>query len=221
LLNLVIITNTEDNWIWNPGGEEGFSLKSTYVFLDHTLNLYQQLPSLLSFAFKFIWKCGVPSKVSAFAWQLLLERLPTRDNLRRRGVVSVEGVSCPLCLAEIESATNLFLHCRFAAGIWYDINRWLGVVSVLPPSVPLSYALLVGGGSNKRRRKCFSIIWLAYVWVLWKTRNDVVFNNVAVDVPTVVDRIHRLSWFWFLNNTAKDSCLLYEWVWSPTDCMML
>jgi hypothetical protein len=92
-------------------------------------------------------------------------------------------------------------------------------VSVLPPSVPLSYALFVSGGSNKRRRKCFSIVWLAYVWVLWKTRNDIVFNNVAVDVPAVVDRIQRLSWYWFLHNTAKDSCLLYEWVWSPTDCM--
>jgi hypothetical protein len=117
VLNLASITTTEDKSLWNPGGEEGFSVKSTYVFLDHILNPYQQLPSLLLFAFKFIWKCGVPSKVSAFAWQLLLDRLPTRDNLRRRGVVNVEGSRCPYCLAEVESATHLFLHCRLAAGI--------------------------------------------------------------------------------------------------------
>jgi hypothetical protein len=80
--------------------------------------------------------------------------------------------------------------------------------------------LLVGCGSNKRRRKCFSIVWLAFIWVLWKTRNDYVFSNVAVDVLAAVDRVQRLSWLWFMNNTAKESCLLYEWVWSPTDCMM-
>jgi hypothetical protein len=108
LLNLAIITNTEDNWLWIPRGAEGFSVKSTYVFLDHTLNTYQQPSSLLSFAFKFIWKCGVPSKVSAFAWQLLLDRLPTRENLRRRGVVSMKGSSCLLCLTVIESATHYF-----------------------------------------------------------------------------------------------------------------
>jgi hypothetical protein len=93
-------------------------------------------------------------------------------------------------------------------------------VLVLPPTVPLSYALVVGGGSNKRRRKCFSIVWLAYVWVLWTTRNEVIFKNGVADVPTAVDRIQRLSWYWFLHITAKDSCLLYEWVWSPTDCML-
>jgi hypothetical protein len=80
--------------------------------------------------------------------------------------------------------------------------------------------LLVGCGSNKRRRKCFSIVWLAFIWVLWKTRNDYVFSNVAVDVPAAVDRVQRLSWLWFMNNTAKDACLLYEWVWSPTVCKM-
>jgi hypothetical protein len=23
-----------------------------------------------------------------------------------------------------------------------------------------------------------------------------------------------------LNKVAKNSCLLYEWIWNPTDCMM-
>jgi hypothetical protein len=90
LLNLAIITNTEDNWLWIPRGAEGFSVKSTYVFLDHTLNTYQQPSSLLSFAFKFIWKCGVPSKVSAFAWQLLLGNFCLIDYLQGR-ILGVEG----------------------------------------------------------------------------------------------------------------------------------
>jgi hypothetical protein len=78
-----------------------------------------------------------------------------------------------------EMACHLFLHGRIAAGFWYAINRWFGVCSVIPPSLPLSYAILVGYGSNRKRRKGLSVIWLAFVWVLWRVRNDRVFNNVG------------------------------------------
>jgi hypothetical protein len=220
VLALATISFVDDRWVWNPGLEEGFSVKSTYVFLDHTINIRSPLSSLLSFAFNFIWKSGVPSKVCALAWQVLLDRAPTRDNLRRRGVVSMEGALCPLCNEEVETACHLFLHCRKTAMIWYDLYRWLGVVSVLSPSVPMSYAVMVGCGSNKKRRKGFSIIWLASLWVLWNARNDVVFNNALFDGPKVVDSIKRVSWQWFVNNTAKGPVLLYEWEWEPGDCML-
>ncbi|MCI18437.1 hypothetical protein A2U01_0039591 [Trifolium medium] len=33
------------------------------------------------FVFTKVWKCGAPSKVCAFSWQLLLNRIQTKDNL--------------------------------------------------------------------------------------------------------------------------------------------
>jgi hypothetical protein len=81
--------------------------------------------------------------------------------------------------------------------------------------------MMVGYGSNKKRRKGLAVIWLAFIWAIWKVRNDRVFNNVAVDVGVVVDLTQRLSWKWFLNSTARGSCLLYEWIWNPGDSMML
>jgi hypothetical protein len=47
-----------------------------------------------------------------------------------------------------------------------------------------------------------------------------VFNNVVFDASVVMDHIQRLSWNWFMNSTAKNTCLLYEWEWEPGDCMM-
>jgi hypothetical protein len=179
LLASINMSLEDDIWVYKRGLEGVFSVKSTHVFLDNLLNMQEPLPYLLTFALKFIWKSGVPSKVSAFSWQLLLDRVPTRDNLRRRGVINVENSLCPLCLEEVEMACHLFLHCRIAAGFWYAINRWFGVCSVIPPSLPLSYAILVGYGSNRKRRKGLSVIWLAFVWVLWRVRNDRVFNNVG------------------------------------------
>jgi hypothetical protein len=220
VLACVLITDDNDRWIWKPGSEGVHTVRSTYIFLDNLINNREPRSELVLFAFKFIWKSGVPSKVSALSWQLLLDKLPTRENLRRRNILNSDESRCVFCDLLVESASHLFLHCSFTEEVWYALTRWLGVVLVLPPSVPLSYAMFVGCGSNKKRRKGFSIIWLAFIWVLWKARNDRVFNNITVDASTVVDLVQRLSWQWFLNNTAKGPCLLYEWTWNPGDCML-
>jgi hypothetical protein len=151
---------------------------------------------------------------------LLLDRIPTKENLCRRGILHIDEALCTVCDSSIESSRHLILHCNFAAKIWYAVCNWLGVVTVLPPDVAMSYGLLVGSGRNKRIRKGFSIVWLALAWVLWKNRNDCIFNNVVGSVDDVVGQIQRLSWQWYLNKLAKNSCLLYEWIWSPEDCMI-
>jgi hypothetical protein len=153
VLERVVMSVTVDSWVWNPGKGNGFSVKLTYVFLDHSLYNYVQLSSLESFTYKFIWKSGVPSKVSALAWQLLLNRIPTRENLRRHRIITTGNSCCPLCNEVEESACHLFLYCRYTAGIWYAIYRWFGVCVVLPPSLPVSYAMLVGCGSNKKKKE--------------------------------------------------------------------
>jgi hypothetical protein len=158
VLARINISTVDDSWVWNLGLEDGILVKSTYVFLDHFLRTHDPISSLPSFAFKFIWKSGVPSKISAFSWQLLLDKIPTHDNLRRRGVL--------FCQEEVEMMCHLFLHCIFASDIWYAINRWYGVCSVIPPTVPMSYAVLVGCGSNKKRRKGMLVVWLVLMWAV-------------------------------------------------------
>ncbi|KAK2444918.1 hypothetical protein QL285_015908 [Trifolium repens] len=220
VLGGVTLSNANDQWIWIPGSEDGFSVKSAYVFLDYSLNPRLPMSTLENFVFKFIWKCGVPSKVSALSWQVLLNRAPTRENLRHRGVIRVDESRCPFCDEAVESTCHLFLHCDFAASIWYEIMRWFGVMVVLPPTVPMSFAVMVESGSNKKRRKGLAIIWLAFIWGVWKVRNDRVFNNATVERTEVLELIQRLSWLWFVNNTATGPCMLYEWVWNPGDSML-
>jgi hypothetical protein len=220
VINNVGIVDTEDRWIWNPDIEGGFSVKSLYDYLDQFLLPHNTLTQLAKFAFKGIWKTPVPSKVAALAWQLMLEKIPTRDNLCRRGILQIEEALCPLCNGAVESVCHLFLHCPFTSAVWYGLNRWLGVVVIIPSDVIMSYEQLVARGPNKKIRRGFSGVWLAFVWIMWKTRNDRIFNNMTGNVEEVVDCIQRISWHWFLNKVAKNSCLFYEWVWNPGDCMI-
>jgi hypothetical protein len=214
------LTTEEDSWVWRPAIDDGFSVKSMYMYLESNLPLQVHRTDLELFAFRYIWKTGVPSKVSALVWQLLLNRIPTKDNLCYRGVVRQEDALCSICDSATETSTHLFLHCSFAASVWYAINRWLGVIVILPPSVLMSYAIIVGYGSNKKRKKGFSLVWMAYIWVMWKMRNDGIFNNKAPLVEDVVDNIQRILWQWYMSNVAKGPFLLYEWIWNPRDCMV-
>jgi hypothetical protein len=38
---------------------------------------------------------------------------------------------------------------------------------------------------------------------MWQVRNNRVLNNKEVVAAAAVDYIQRLSWQWFMNNTAK------------------
>jgi hypothetical protein len=99
---------------------------------------------------------------------------------------------CPLYGVGTETARHLFLHSSFAADVWYAVNRWLGVMVVLSQEVLASYGQLVGHGRNKRTRKGFLIVWLAFVWVIWEIRNDRIFYNTNGTVEDALDEI-RLS----------------------------
>jgi hypothetical protein len=132
----------------------------------------------------------------------------------------VEEAVCPVCGAMGESTTHLFLHCNFASAVWYVVCRWLDIVVIIPPDVIMSYGHMVISGRNKRIRKGYAIVWLALIWVLWRMRNDRVFNNNIGTMDDAMDQIQRLSWQWFLRKTTKDSCLFYEWIWDPGECLM-
>jgi hypothetical protein len=220
VINNTVLSEVDDSWGWRLSVEEGFTVKSLFLHLQSTMLPQTVLSQSAQLAFKNIWKSAVPSKVSGLAWQLLLDRVPTRENLGKRRVLHNNETSCPFCERELETARHLFLHCPFASAVWYALNRWLGVVVVLPGDVMMSYVQLVGSGRNRRIRKGFSSVWLAFVWVIWKARNDRVFNNVNGDVDVAVECIQRISWQWFLNKVAVNSCLLYEWIWEPGECML-
>ena len=80
-------------------------------------------------AFKALWKIKVPSKASFFAWRLIRDRLPTKNNLRRRNV-EINDVRCPFCRINDEDEAHLFFSCAKILSLWWELRSWANVVGV-------------------------------------------------------------------------------------------
>ena len=66
-------------------------------------------------------------KVLTIAWRILIDRIPSRVNLLRRGV-PVTSTLCALCNLSEESSQHLFLACEFAQQVWSRCYRWIGIL---------------------------------------------------------------------------------------------
>jgi hypothetical protein len=210
----------EDKWRWN-GEEEGrFTVRSSYLLIDRIFSSEGIFNEQEIRVFKNIWKSPAPSKVIAFSWKLLRNRIPTRANLAHRGVL-IDGGStdCVHCIGREEVVAHLFLFCDFASFVWKAVFRWLGLVMVIPPSLSVLFDCFVSAAGNKKGRAAFSLIWHATVWLIWRSRNNVIFSNGVIDPGVVVDEIKLASWRWGLSRHKIPVCLFYEWCWDPGLCL--
>jgi hypothetical protein len=103
LISNILVTNVEDRWCWRPENDVVFTVKSAYCLISNLPGSVGFHPPWSGRIFDAIWKCKAPSKVSGFVWQLLHNRIPTKDNLILRNIIHTgESTLCPLCGKEIE-----------------------------------------------------------------------------------------------------------------------
>ncbi|GAU38652.1 hypothetical protein TSUD_276920 [Trifolium subterraneum] len=155
LVDLVILSREEDRWWWRPDPDGEFSVNSSYKFLIGEFRLDVDAARI----FGQLWESPAPSKVIAFSWQLLYDRIPTRRNLEVRGILGRDTPwECLGCVGMVESSLHLFLHCLSAMMMWYEVFRWLGVIIVIPPSLFLLFELMRGSTKNVKIQKGFVMI---------------------------------------------------------------
>ncbi|KAG4912645.1 hypothetical protein JHK86_053078 [Glycine max] len=103
---LNIKENKKDSWCWKSNGQG---------------------------LFNGLRKLAAPSNIATFGWKLILNRIQTRSNLKKRNVVLPgDQYLCPLCSLEEETVQHLFFECNFARAIWAKCYKWEGVVMVQP-----------------------------------------------------------------------------------------
>ncbi|CAJ2652624.1 unnamed protein product [Trifolium pratense] len=131
LMNVSLNPLCADRWRWIVGQAGLFSVKSCYDFLAQNGST-ETINSRLLEAIQMMWNNNVPSKVSVFGWRLLLEKLPTRDALASKGIITnPHEFTCVFCFRFVENCPHLFFSCNFTRMVWNAIFKWMGVTLLL------------------------------------------------------------------------------------------
>jgi len=123
-------------------------------------------------AFGWLWKAKCPIKFKMFGWLLMVDRLNTRNMLKRRHFAVAGGnYTCMLCQnPPEETVEHLFFECPFAKQCWSKVGlTWSGGTNRLA---------ILHGGRESWRRPLFMDIFLLAAWSLWMERNNQHFRGI-------------------------------------------
>ena len=107
-----------DRWIFMWGSHE-YSSQKFYALIFRNM----QVPP----SFTWLWKSKCTPRIKIFGWLLLVDRLNTRNMLRRRHFHLDAGYTCVMCNLGVEEDINhLFFDCPFAKYCWLSLQiQWI------------------------------------------------------------------------------------------------
>jgi hypothetical protein len=114
-------------------------------------------------------------KHKVFAWLMLVDRINTRNMLRRRNMDIGSVFSCMLCDTGLEETRNhLFFCCPFSSSCWSEIGiTW---------HTDMHLGHMIAEGKKCWARPLFTEILILGSWNIWKTRNRVFFDQANPEV---------------------------------------
>ena len=153
LCDVSLQVHYSDYWVWLLDLSTGYTVRGTYTLLTDNDTSYKVVDP------DSIWKRHISLMVSLFIWRLLRDRVPTKDNLYKRDIISVEDQLCISGCGQLESIGHLLL-----APVWrlplgrhcYSLPLWY-----VRPFKQFGYYLGIS-------KSWMVIIWCACIWIIWK-----------------------------------------------------
>jgi hypothetical protein len=127
-----------------------------------------------------VWKLKLPLKVKIFVWYLQKGVVLTKDNLVRRHWKG--SLKCCFCNLE-ETIQHLFFDCQMARIMWRIVQVSFNITP--PGNIPHMFARWLNGISKKLMYKIL-VGASALCWVIYLSRNGMVFNNNRAVTPLQV-----------------------------------
>ena len=132
----VVVGEGADCWTWNLEKEGIFTVKSCCTLLHNLWYVDEALNRGEEMVFWEVWKSKVPSKVLAFSWTVFLDRVPTKTNLAKRGLLGVNDYKrCVFCGSADETVVHLFMQCEIISKVWREVMHWLNFNFIIPPNL--------------------------------------------------------------------------------------
>lgn len=175
----------------------------------------------LAFPWHKLWWKAIPSKISSFAWKVVREHIPTKDNLMIRGISEGLGPgSCSMCLGPLETSNHVLFSCLVALLVWQAISIWLNKPLSFSLSARDHFSDFVEIVSGNVRRKIFGLIWQATLWKIWKVRNRLIFKDSSYTLDELIDGIKFCSWKWIRSHYPLSFVVsFHDWDLQPLECL--
>jgi hypothetical protein len=122
-------------------------------------------------------------KHKVFAWLMLVDRINTRDMLKRRNFNIGLNHSCMTCDTGVtETRNHLFFMCSFGASCWAKIGiTWDG---------DLHLENMISEAKRIWSKPLFTEVLILGAWNIWKVRNRACFEG---EEPSIVSWQRQLS----------------------------
>jgi len=92
------------------------------------------------------------------------------------------------------------------------VLHWLGISSVLPGELRHHFLHFIHmAGMPRFTYRFLRIIWFASAWVIWKERNNRVFNNAASNPVVLLEKVKLNSFLWLKSKQVVFSYSYHDW----------
>ncbi|XP_060967001.1 uncharacterized protein LOC133035175 [Cannabis sativa] len=132
-----------------------------------------------------VWHKYIVPKHRFMFWQIINENLLTRDHLSR--FFPIHSGLCLVCDDAPESHNHLFFECIFTRNLIVFVEKWAGQMR-WPKNISELHDQVLPAKVNLAS-KIMNAITAAALYLLWKNRNDCLFNMVCNSVASLSKEI--------------------------------
>jgi len=205
--------DAQDYLFWKEDSKGMFSVKSAYSLLAQ-----HQTHEVMDNVFGLLWQSKATPKTLVTAWRILLDRLPTNDNLIRRGI-QVNSPLCALCGLSDESSQHVFLECAQGQRVWSRCYRWIGILGANNKDIRSHFVNFSLVHLSSTQNQVWRGLWAAIVRSIWEPRNQVVFRGGIPDADEVFQNAQLWSWLWLKHKTTGFTYAFSDWLLNPNHCL--
>jgi len=129
------------------------------------------------------------------AWRVLENKIATRINLEKRGIM-VDSLLCCLCGLEEKYCHHLFFKCKIVWDFWSQCFVWLGVSFVSHNDPILNFHQFRMCNASATVNEVWGTVWIVVVSEIWKHMNKVIFKGGVVDIVKMFVMAQLNVWSW-------------------------
>ncbi|XP_019459896.1 PREDICTED: uncharacterized protein LOC109359653 [Lupinus angustifolius] len=179
MATIQINQDMSDELVWKHSTNGKLTLKTAYSFFKPRIRQ-------LSWC-KLIWSSSIPPTKSFNTWRLVNNKMPTDENLQKRGIPMAS--ICTLCHTAAENSPHLFLHCSYAFPLWNWLENLLGK-QIDRSSVSALLHLPRNTWSHQLTEVILAYI-VCTISTIWHCRNQGRFEDKSLTTAQALAKIQR------------------------------